>query len=119
MNNELFLIKPSLKLYYGRTIKKDTEFDEKTDNGEVHQILKDLTLTTFVKKESEYNGIKSTEESKLVQTLPEGIVLLWTEAEGYIVPNVPMYKMKDLELEIRDVKEIYKDNTDVNPEAVK
>ena len=115
MNNELFLIKPSLKLYYGRTIKKDTEFDEKTDNGEVHQILKDLTLTTFVKKESEYNGIKSTEESKLVQTLPENTILVWSELEGYIIPNIPMYKVKDLENEIAEVKNIYKDNTDVNP----
>ena len=115
MNNELFTIKPSLKQYYGRTITKETSFDEKTDNGEVHQTLKDLVLTTEIKKTSEYSGVKSTEESKLVQELPEGVILLWSEQEGYIIPNVPVYKLKDLEEEIKQVKEIYKDNTDINP----
>lgn len=115
MNNELFTIKPSLKQYYGRTITKETSFDEKTDNGEVHQTLKDLVLTTEIKKTSEYSGVKSTEESKLVQEIPEGTILLWSEQEGYIIPNVPVYKLKDLEEEIKQVKEIYKDNTDINP----
>lgn len=115
MNNELFTIRPSLKQYYGRTITKETEFEETTDNEEVRQTLKDLVLTTEINKTSEYEGIKSTEYSKLVQELPEGIVLLWTETEGYIIPNVPVYKIKDLETEIKEIREIYKDNTDMNP----
>ena len=115
MNNELFTIKPSLKQYYGRTVTKDTAFEEKTDNKEVHQKLENLVLTTIINKKSEYNGIKSKEYSKLVQEIPEGTVLLWTEAEGYIIPNVPVYKLKDLEEEIKQVKDIYKDNTDINP----
>ena len=45
-NNELFTIKPSLKQYYGRTITKDTKFDEKVDDGTVHQTLDNLILTT-------------------------------------------------------------------------
>lgn len=115
MNNELFTVKPNLKQFYGRTVTKDTNFDEKTDSGEVHQVLKDLVLTTEIEKTSEYDGVKSTEYSKLVQELPEGIVLLWTEQEGYIIPNVPVYKIKDLEEEISEIKNIYKDNTDMNP----
>ena len=115
MNNALFTIKPSLKQYYGRTLTKDMEFEEETENKEVKQTLKNLVLTTEINKESEYNGIKSKEYSKLVQEIPEGTVLLWTEAEGYIIPNVPVYKLKDLEEEIKDVKNIYKDNTDINP----
>jgi hypothetical protein len=35
--------------------------------------------------------------------------------QGYIVPNVPMYKLRDLEVEIKEIKDIYKDNTDINP----
>lgn len=116
MNNELFTIKPSLKQYYGRTISKETTFDETTDNGEVHQTLVDLVLTTTIDRESEYDGVKSIEHSVLTQTLPEGIVLLWSEQEGYIIPNVPVYKIKDLEEEIKEIKNIYKDNTDINPE---
>lgn len=115
MNNELFTVKPSLKQYYGRTVTKDTAFEEKTENKEVKQTLKNLVLTTEINKESEYNGIKSKEYSKLTQEIPEGTVLLWTETEGYIIPNVPVYKLKDLEEEIKQVKDIYKDNTDINP----
>lgn len=115
MNNELFIVKPSLKQYYGRTISKDTEFDEWTDDKSVHQTLKDLVLTTEVNKEMEINDIKMTEKSTLTQTFPEGSILLWTEEEGYIIPNHPVYKLKDLEKDIEDIKEIYKDNTDINP----
>ena len=114
-NNELFTIKPSLKQYYGRTITKDTKFDEKVDDGTVHQILDNLILTTTVSKEHEYNGIKTKENSTVVQEIPEGTILLWTEQEGYIIPNVPLYKLKDLEEEIKDIKKIYEDNTDINP----
>lgn len=113
-NNELFTVKPSLKQYYGRTVTKELEFDEKTDNGEVHQTLKNCVLTTEINKEWEQGEIKN--DLHLVQTteLPEGTVIIWTEEEGYIVPDVPMYKLRDLEKEIKSIKEIYKDNTDIN-----
>ena len=116
MNNELFTVKPSLKQFYGRTVTKDMKFDETTENGEVHQTLNNLILITEIKKESEYDGIKSVEDSKLTQELKEGTILIWSELEGYIIPNVPVYKLKDLEKEIQEVKEIYKDNTDINPQ---
>lgn len=115
MNNELFIVKPNLQQYYGRTVTKEMEFEESTDDGRVHQTLKDLVLTTTLKNESEYEGIKSKEESKLTQELPEGTILIWTEKEGYILPNISMYKMRDLEKEIKQIKKIYKDNTDMNP----
>ena len=121
-NNELFVVRPNLKQHYGRTITKETKFDEQTDNeinsnfGRVHQVLDNLVLTTEIERESEYNGVKSTEKSIMTQELPEGTVLIWNEAEGYIIPNVAVYKMADLEKEIGDIKKIYKDNTDMNPE---
>lgn len=115
MNNELFTMQPELKQYYGRTITKDTEFDEYTDDKTIHQTMKDLVLTTEINRKSEYQGIKSTEHSVLTQELPENTVLIWQEEQGYIIPNRRMYKLKDLEEEIKQIKEIYKDNTDVNP----
>ena len=115
MNNELFTVKPSLKQFYGRTITKDTTFDEMTENKEVRQTLNNLTLITTVDRASEYDGMKQVEHSVLTQVLKEGTVLIWTEQEGYVIPNVPVYKLKDLEEEIKEVKEIYKDNTDINP----
>jgi hypothetical protein len=60
MNNELFIIKPNLKQYYGRTITKEMEFDEKTENGRVHQTLKDLILTTEITDEQVYQNITIT-----------------------------------------------------------
>lgn len=119
MNNELFTVKPSLKQYYGRTVTKEMEFDEKTDSGEVHQTLKDCVLTTEIKREWKQGEIENTFYSKQTEKLPEGTVIIWSEQEGYIVPNVAMYKLKDLEEEIKEIKEIYKDNTDINPKGNK
>lgn len=107
--NELFTIKPSLKQYYGRTVTKDMEFDEYTDDKTVHQTLKDLIFTTEIARESEYEGVKSIEVSTLTQELPEGTILIWNEQQGYILPNIPVYKLKDLKEEIEQVEEIYKE----------
>lgn len=107
--NELFTIRPSLKQYYGRTITKEMEFDEYTDDKSIHQTLKDLVLTTEIAKETEYEGIKSTEKSTLTQELPEGTILIWDERAGYIIPDRQVYKLKDLKEEITQVEDIYKD----------
>lgn len=115
MNNELFTIRPTLKQYYGRTITKDTKFDEYTDDKTIHQTLENLVLTTTITRELEYGGIKSKEQSILTQELKENIVLIWNESDGYIIPNREVYKLKDLEKEIEEVKKIYEDNTDINP----
>lgn len=107
--HELFTIKPSLHQYYGRTVTKDMEFDEYTDDKTVHQILKDLLLTTEVTRESEYNDVKSTEKSILTQELPEGTILIWNEQMGYILPDREVYKLKDLKEEIKEIENIYKE----------
>ena len=113
--NELFTVKPSLSQYYGRTVTKEMEFDETTDNGEIHQTLKNCVLTTEINREWTQGEIKNTIHSVQTEELPEGTIIIWSELQGYIVPNVPMYKLKDLEEEIRAIKEIYADNTDINP----
>lgn len=107
--NELFTIKPSLKQYYGRTVTKEMEFDEYTDDKTVHQTLKDLIFTTEINKESEYNGVKSSEKSILTQELPEGTILIWDENTGYILPDRQVYKLKDLKEEISQIEDIYKE----------
>lgn len=115
MNNELFTVKPSLKQYYGRTVTKDTEFDEKTENGEIHQTLKDCVLTTEINRKWTQGDIENELRSVQTEKLPEGTVIIWSELQGYIVPNVPMYKLLDLEAEIAEIKAIYSENTDINP----
>lgn len=115
MNNELFTVKPSLTQYYGRTVTKDMKFDESTDNGEIHQTLENCVLTTEINREWTHGNIKNTLHSVQTEELPEGTVIIWSEMEGYIVPNVAMYKLRDLEAEISDIKEAYRENTDINP----
>jgi hypothetical protein len=115
MNNELFTVKPSLSQYYGRTVTKEMKFDERTENGEIHQTLENCVLTTEINREWTQDKIKNTIHSVQTEELPEGTIIIWSELQGYIVPNVPMYKLKDLEEEIKAIKEIYKDNTDINP----
>lgn len=92
---EYFVVAPSTKLFGGIRVDKETEFETYNDDQTVHQILKDLVLTTEVKKESEFNGIKSNEDSKLVTELPEGTVIIWGEDTGYIVPNYHMVKVNE------------------------
>lgn len=106
--NELFIVKPSLKQYYGRTVSKDMVFDEYTDSREVHQVLKDLVLTTQINRNTEFEGVKSSEYSVLKQEVPEGTVLIWNEQDGYIIPNVEVYKLEDLKEEVAQVEDIYK-----------
>jgi len=115
MNNELFTVKPSLSQYYGRTVTKEMKFDESTENGEIHQTLENCVLTTEINREWTQGEIKNTIHSVQTEELPEGTIIIWSELQGYIVPNVPMYKLKDLEDEIREIKEIYHDNMDINP----
>lgn len=106
--HELFTIKPSLRQYYGRTVKKETKFDEYTEDKKVHQTLDNLLLTTEINRETEYEGIKSSEHSVLTQELPEGTILIWNENEGYIIPNREVYKLENLKEEIKEIEEIYK-----------
>ena len=89
---EYFIVNPSTKLFGGIKVTKNTEFETYNDDKTVHQTLKDLVLITEIKRENNYNGIKSTEESKMVTKLPENIVLIWGEQEGYMIPNYVMVK---------------------------
>lgn len=114
MCNELFTVKPSLSQYYGRTVTRDMKFEEATENGEIRQKLENCVLTTEINREWTQGEIKNTLHSVQTEELPEGTIIIWSELQGYIVPNVPMYKLKDLEEEIREIKEIYRDNTDMN-----
>lgn len=92
---EYFIVNPSIKLFGGIEVKKDTEFDTYNGDKTVHQTLKNLILTTEIKRESDYNGIKSKEESKMTTELPEHTILVWGEQEGYIVPNYQMVRPSD------------------------
>lgn len=118
-NMEFFTAKPNLHQVYGKTVTKELEFDEYTESKSVHQIMKDCVLTTEIHNESEFNGIKTVEESKLIQTIPEGTRLIWNEQAGYIIPNVQVCTLEELEEDIDDIRNVYNDvyrgdNNDTN-----
>lgn len=98
---ERFILKPRLQLFFGRTITKDLEFDEYTDNKEIHQILNNCVLTTIINKEYKNDILETKEETKLEQKLQEGQVLIWTEEMGYVLPE---YSMTTIEEAIDDLK---------------
>lgn len=107
---EYFTIMPNLKQFYGKTVTKDTIFDEKTEDGTVEQHFENLTLTTKIKKEVEMNddnpyGVK--EETTITITVPEGTILIWDENEGFIVPKTIMTTLDALKEEIDSIDDIY------------
>ena len=109
---EYFTIEPNLKQFYGKTVTKDTVFDEKTEDGTVEQHFENLTLTTKTKREAEATeerpiGVK--EEITMEVTVPEGTILIWDESEGFIVPQTQMTTLDELKKEIDSIKDIYKE----------
>lgn len=92
---EYFVVKPSVQLFGGIRVDKNTSFEVYNDDKTVHQIMKDLILTTEINKESNFNGIKSKEESKMTSEIPEGTVIVWSEETGYIIPNYVMVKPEE------------------------
>ena len=51
--------------------------------------------------------VKIEEESKIVQTLPEGTILIWSEESGYIIPTFQMTTLEELIEEAKTIKDIY------------
>lgn len=105
---EYFIVQPSVKTFGGIKVTKETKFEVYNDDETVHQIMKDLVLTTELTKESEFSGIKSKEESKLTCEIPEGTVLIWSEETGYIIPNYHMVKVSDAIETLQKIEDITK-----------
>lgn len=119
---EYYTVKPNLKQLFGRKVTKELEFNEYTEDKKVHQTLKDCILTTYITNEEQGSvyGVKdkviTKEETKIVQTLPEGVILIWSEKSGYIIPDIQMTTLEELTKDIENIKEIYKvgDANDTN-----
>lgn len=114
---EYYTIKPNLKQIYGKKVFKDTEFEEKTEDGRVHQTFKDLTLITKIKSKVENAGFTFEEDTTLTIKVPEGTILVWDEGEGFIVPQCQMCTLDELQEEIEDIKEIYNPKEDVKDDT--
>ena len=115
---EYYTLKPSLRQYFGRKVNKSLKFDEWTENKKVHQIMENGVLTTYINEERTItilgNGkeekVISKEESKIVQEIPTGVVLIWDEEQGYIIPQYQMTTLDEIEAELIAMKEVYNDS---------
>jgi hypothetical protein len=110
---EYYIIKPSLKQFYGIKVNKDTKFDEETDDKTVKQHFEDLTLTTTVTKKIEANEnypYDVEENSKTVVKMPEDTILIWIPEEGFVLPQYEMTNLSGLEEDIKDIKNVYKES---------
>ena len=111
---EYFVVNPSIKTFGGIKVTKETNFNTYNDDKTVHQTMKDLVLVTEITRESEYKGIKVKEESKMTTELLEGMVLVWSEETGYIVPNYTMVKVDEAIASLEQVRDITKPIEDNN-----
>lgn len=76
-----FIIRPSINLYPGIKVTKDTELEY--SNGNVRQVLKNLVFRSKTKVKGE--GYKSTYDTTIY--LEEGDVLIFDDTgRGYIKP---------------------------------
>lgn len=93
-NVERFIVRPSIKLFGGVKVTKETEFVTENTDKTVKQTFKNLILTTHLKKEFN-DQYKTKEESELTVAVPEGTILLWREDSGYIIPNYEMVSVDE------------------------
>lgn len=115
---EYYVVSPSTKLFGGIKVDKNTQFDTYNDDKSVHQTFRNGKLTTHIKRKSNYNGIKSVETSNLVTEVPEGIVLLWDEQNGYIIPNYHMVKVSEAIKTLQGVENVTKPIEDGTKKAI-
>lgn len=103
---ERFMIKPHYGLFLGVTVDKNTDIEDETEDGKVHQTIKGTTFTTIKKDLIEKDGLKIEEESKLVVEVSEGTRLVWIEGQGYIVPDFEPKTTKEVIEDMECIKEL-------------
>ena len=102
---ERFMMKPHYGLFLGVTVTKDTDIEDEADDGKVHQTIKGTTFTTIKKDTIEKDGVKVTEESKLIVEVPEGTRLIWIDGQGYILPDFEAKTTKEVIEDMDCIKE--------------
>ena len=96
-----FIRKPSIDMYAGIKVTKETELDYKNDN--VEQTLKDLVFHSITKvKGDNFESVYNT-----TITLNEGDVLVFEEeGRGYIKPVEEFVTVKEAIEELSHIKDL-------------
>lgn len=97
----VFIRKPSIDLYPGIRVTKDTEFEYKNEN--VKQTVKDLVLHSITKVKGE--GYKSTYNSTI--QLKEGDILIFEEeGRGYVKPVEDFVTIQEAIDDLENIKDL-------------
>ena len=100
-NMEVFIRKPSIDLYPGITVDKDTVFEYKNEN--VKQTVKDLVFHSVTKVKGE--GYKSKYDTTI--QLKEGDILIFEEeGRGYIKPVEEFVTIADAIDDLTNIKDL-------------
>lgn len=98
---EVFIRKPSIDLYPGIRVTKDTEF--KYSNENVQQSLKELVLHSVTKVKGQ--GYESVYDTTI--HLAEGDILVFEEeGRGYIKPVEPFVTIKEAIDDLTNIKDV-------------
>lgn len=96
-----FIRKPSIDLYPGIRVTKDTNLEYKNEN--VQQEIKDLVLHSVTKVKGE--GFESTYDTTI--TLQEGDVLIFeAEGRGYIKPVEGFVRIEEAIDDLTNIKDL-------------
>lgn len=98
---EVFIRKPSIDLYPGIRVAKDTEFAYSNEN--VQQSLKDLVFHSVTKVKGE--GYESVYDTTIY--LAEGDILVFEEeGRGYIKPVEPFVTIGEAIEDLTNIKDV-------------
>lgn len=98
---EKFIMKPSIDLYPGIKVTKDTKLDFKNNN--VEQTIENLTFHSITKVTGE--GYESIYDTTI--ELKEGDILVFEdEGRGYIKPVEEFVTVKEAIEELEHIKEV-------------
>lgn len=96
-----FIIKPSIDLYPGVRVTKETDIEFK--NEKVHQTIRDLKMHSIIKTSGE--GFESIHD--VTVQLREGDILVFEEnGRGYIKPVEPMQTVEEAMEDLKHIKDL-------------
>lgn len=108
-----FMIKPQYYQFLGLVVNKDTDIDDVTNDGKVHQKIKNNVFTTTITDEKEIDGMKIKEKSKISIELKEGTRLIWIDGKGYVLPEYQVISVAEAKNDLEAIEDIqgtdYKD----------
>ena len=85
------------------------------ETGVLTTTIKDERKITLLADGKEIE-IESQEESNIVQKIPTGVILIWDEMQGYIIPQYQMATLDEIEDDLKAIKEVY-NSTEVKDDS--